>query len=358
MSTTSATTATPPAVPTLVRPMPVPTARGPLGAALLDVLTGAAEDTVTLRATLEQVTTAAPQSWLEDEDVQHTLLCLYELHYRGLEGVDDAWEWDPCLLTVRARLERLVEGELRARVPVPDCEDRTRAGVAERLFRLPDEDDSPSLSRWVSRRADEEQVRELLVHKSVYQLKEADPHTWAVPRLGGHAKAALVEIQADEYGGGDPERMHHALFARAMRALGLDDTYGRYVDHVPASTLAAVNVMSLLGLHRRLRGAIVGHLAAFEMTSSLPNRLYGNGLRRLGHGDEDATWYFDEHVAADAVHEQIAARDLAGRLAEEEPALVDDVLWGAAVCLALEGWSGARTIARWEAGESSLRLPL
>ena len=357
MSTTSATTATPPAVPTLVRPMPVPTARGPLGAALLDVLTGAAEDTVTLRATLEQVTTAAPPSWLEDEDVQHTLLCLYELHYRGLEGVDDAWEWDPCLLTVRARLERLVEGELRARVPVPDCEDRTRAGVAERLFRLPDEDDSPSLSRWVSRRADEEQVRELLVHKSVYQLKEADPHTWSVPRLGGAPKVAMMEIQSDEYGAGDPERQHAALFAQAMRGLGLDDTYGRYVDHVPAITLAHPNVMSMLGLHRRLRGAIVGHLAAFEMTSSIPNRLYGNGMRRVGLG-EDVTEYFDEHVEADAVHEQIAGRDLAGRLVEQEPTLGGDVVWGAAVCLALDAWWAQHVLDRWEAGETSLLRPL
>jgi hypothetical protein len=259
---------------------------------------------------------------------------------------------------VRATLERHVEDELRDRVPVPDCADRTRTGVAARLFRVTEEDDSPSLSRYVARRATDEQLREVLVQKSVYQLKEADPHTWAVPRLGGRAKAALVEIQADEYGGGDPERMHHALFASSMRGLGLDDTYGRYVDHVPAATLASTNVMSLLGLHRRLRGAVVGHLAAFEMTSSLPNRLYGNGLRRLGHDDEATIWYFDEHVAADAVHEQIAARDLAGNLAEEEPALVDDVLWGAAVCLAVEGWVGARTIARWDAGESSLRLPL
>lgn len=359
MTSTSVPTdvpAEPGPVPT--RPMPLPTPRGPVGEALVRLLTGADTDTAPLVAAVDAAVATPPASWLEDDDVQHALLCLYELHYRGLAGVDDAWEWDVDLLRVRTTLEGLVEAELRTRVPVPDCADRSRTGVAARLFRLTEEDDSPSLSRWVARRATEEQVRELLVQKSVYQLKEADPHTWAVPRLGGRAKAALVEIQADEYGGGDPERMHHALFARAMRGLGLDDTYGRYVDHVPATTLASSNVMSLLGLHRRLRGATVGHLAAFEMTSSLPNRLYGNGLRRLGHDDEATTWYFDEHVAADAVHEQIAARDLAGNLAEEEPALVDDVLWGAAVCLAVEGWAGARTIARWEAGESSLRLPL
>ncbi len=58
------------------------------------------------------------------------------------------------------------------------------------------------------------------MHRSAYQLKEADPHSWAIPRLSGPPKAALVEIQADEYGGGRPDRMHAELFADAMEALG------------------------------------------------------------------------------------------------------------------------------------------
>ena len=43
-------------------------------------------------------------------------------------------------------------------------------------------------------------------------------------------KAALVEIQADEYGGGRAERIHAQLFADAMDALGLDSRYGAYLD--------------------------------------------------------------------------------------------------------------------------------
>ena len=116
------------------------------------------------------------------------------------------------------------------------------------------------------------------MHRSAYQLKEADPHSWAIPRLFGAPKAAMVEIQADEYGGGRPEWIHAELFARAMRSLGLDPTYGAYLDLIPGITLATVNLMSLFGLHRRWRGAIVGHLALFEMTSSIPNRRCGDGL--------------------------------------------------------------------------------
>ena len=142
-----------------------------------------------------------------------------------------------------------------------------------------------------------------------------------------------------------------------MRGLGLDDRYGIYVDQVPAVTLASLNMMSMFGLNRRLRGAIAGHLAAFEMTSSIPNGLYARGFRRNGFG-EDVTWYFDEHVEADAVHEQIAGRDLAGSLAEDQPALLPDILFGAAACLTVDGWASAYLLDAWTAGRSALRVPL
>ena len=337
-------------------PMPLPAPRGPLSDALLRVLTHAA-DSAALHPAVAGALASPEASWCEDDDVQVALTCMYELHYRGLDGVDDDWEWQPDVLAARAALERAVEEELRTRVTVPVPVDTSAAAVAATLFELTSSDDGPSMSRWIARRAQREHLEELLVHRSVYQLKEADPHTWAVPRLGGAPKVALMEIQSDEYGAGDPERQHAALFAGAMRGLGLDDTYGRYVDQVPAITLAHPNVMSMLGLHRRLRGAIVGHLAAFEMTSSVPNRLYGNGMRRVGLG-QDVTEYFDEHVEADAVHEQIAGRDLAGRLVEQEPTLGGDVVWGAAVCLALDGWWAQHVLDRWAAGESSLRVGL
>ena len=143
-------------------------------------------------------------------------------------------------------------------------------------------DEAPSLSKHLEREGTHAQLLEFVVHRSAYQLKEADPHSWALPRLSGPPKAAMVEIQADEYGGGRADRIHAVLFAKTMARLGLDSAYGAYLDLIPGITLATVNLMSLLGLHRRWRGAIVGHLALFEMTSSVPNRRYGAALRRLG----------------------------------------------------------------------------
>jgi hypothetical protein len=328
----------------------LPRPRGPVTAGLLERLVGAPGDGVPLPD--------APDSTdpFTDEDLQLALTLCYELHYRGLPGVDERWEWDPALLALRQELEAPFEVALRDAVPPVDAPDPTTMDDALRAIAA--EDDAPSLSRHLMRDGTAAQFCEFLVHRSIYQLKEADPHSWAMPRLSGRPKAALVEIQCDEYGGGDPDRIHAALFARTLRAMGLDDRYGAYADHVPAITLATVNLMSLFGLHRRLRGAIVGHLALFEMTSSIPNRRYGDGLRRLGFDAPDVLAFFDEHVEADAVHESVAAVDLAGGLAQAEPAVAQDILFGARALAHLEGLWAAHVLEAWEAGTSSLRAPL
>jgi hypothetical protein len=287
---------------------------------------------------------------LEGEDVPLALHLLYELHYGSFEDVDDRWEWEPSLLALRARIEDAMRSSLARAVGSPGA----RGDAAAAILRLVRADDGPSLSRHLREEGTLEEFREFVVHRSAYHLKEADPHTWAIPRLAGRPKAALVEIQSDEYGGGREAWMHSSLFARTMRALDLDDRPGAHLDEIPGATLAMVNLMSLFGLHRRSRGALVGHLAVLETTSSEPMRRYGDALRRLGLGPE-ATTFYDEHVEADAVHEQIAVHDLAGRLAADEPALADDIVFGAAAVIALEARFARRLIGAWSAGASSLR---
>jgi hypothetical protein len=329
-------------------------ARGPLSAQLLWVL-GEPPHAVPQLADQARELVAECPDVLEDEDLQLALMVLHELHHQGWTGVDGHWEWHPDLVALAAVLEDATEAALRALVA-----DRLPSApvapedVPEALWEVMRADDGPSLSKYLARHGTAENYAELVMHKSVYHLKEADPHTWAIPRLAGRAKAALVEIQADEYGGGRADWMHAVLFADTMRGLGLDTRYGRYLNDVPAITLAWANTMTLLGLHRRLLGAVVGHLCAIEMTSSLPMKKYGNGLRRLGF-DEATTRFYDEHVEADAVHEQIAAHDLAGQLALAQPELVPDILFGAVVALAMDAALAQRLLDAWERGGSALR---
>jgi hypothetical protein len=323
----------------------LPPVRGPWTEALYSLLTDPDARVSGLPASAGDV--------LGDDDLQMALYLCYELHYADIDGVDPRMEWSPVVLMFRGALEAEFERAVRAAVPARSS---MPAQVGAELQRLVREDDGPPLARFVETRATEEQVREHIIHRSAYQLKEADPHSWAIPRLGGRAKTALIEIQTDEYGGGNPERMHSALFAKAMRGVKLDSAYGAYLDLLPGITLATVNLMSWFGLNRRLRGALAGHLAVFEMTSSVPNRRYGNALRRLGYGP-DVTDFYDEHVEADAVHESIAAWDLADALARAEPSLAADVLFGGEALLTLEARWAQHLLDAWTHDETSLARP-
>ena len=288
---------------------------------------------------------------LSGDDLHLALFTCYELHYRGFDDVSDDWEWEPSLVGFKRKLEGLFEDALRAELPLrTDVDD-----VPSRLIEISKSDGGPSLARYIENEATLENAREFLIHRSIYHLKEADPHSWALPRLSGRAKAALVEIQMDEYGSGIEERMHASLFRGTLESVGLDSRYGAYVDWVPGVTLATMNLMSFFGLNRRLRGACMGHLALFEMTSSEPNRRYGRGLRRLGC-DSQATAFFDEHVEADSIHEVIAANDLAGSLSEESPEMAADILFGADALNLLDQQFAEYVVSRWSSGASSLFL--
>lgn len=277
------------------------------------------------------------------EDAAVALWALHELSYGGFEDVPERAETDPVVLAVRTGLEAELEDRLRARwsgdTPAPE-------DVPDALVALVAADDGPSIAGHVHRKADREQVLELFRQRSVYHLKEADPSAWAVPRLPVRAKAALVELQFDEYGGGDPNRLHSHLFARGMDAIGLRPERGAYVDDAMVEVLEMNNVVSMFGMQRRLRGAAMGHLAAFEATSSLPSRRMVQGLERLDLAAAMVR-YYSEHVEADAVHEHLAARDICGTLVLDEPQLAADVLFGAFTCLDQESRFATAMLSVW-----------
>jgi hypothetical protein len=293
---------------------------------------------------------------LDGDDTALALHVLYDLHYRGFDGVDERWEWEPGLLAARRVLEVELEQRLVDEIgpaPIGTSPD----DVVAELDRLACDGGGPSLSAWVEEHATLAHLREFVAHRSVYQLKEADPHTFGIPRLTGGAKAAMVEIQRGEYGDGDPDEVHATLFAETIRLVGLDDAYGAYLDDVPGITLTTGNLISLFGLHRRGRGALAGHLALFEMCSVVPMGRYAEAIRRLGL-PERAAYFYDVHVEADA-HHQVVGRDaLAGGLARQEPMLGGEIVFGARALAAVEGRFAAHLLRAWERGRSSLRAPL
>ena len=196
---------------------------------------------------------------------------------------------------------------------------------------------------------------EFLVHRSAYQLKEADPHSWALPRLQRRAEGGA---------GRDPGRRVRRrprpsgstpqLFADAMRGARARPAYGAYLDRDPRRhardgqpDVAVRPAPALARRDRRPPRAVRDDLVVAQ--PPLRQRAAPAGLRRATRPR-----FFDEHVEADAVHEAIAAVDLAGGLAARSRAAAD-ILWGARALAALEGALGPPPARRLGGRPSSLR---
>jgi Iron-containing redox enzyme len=327
----------------------LPAAHGPLSTAVRHALVGPpAHDHLT------RIGASFRDSDPYGLDLQLALCMCYELHYRGFAGVDPAWEWNPGLLQLRAELERVFLAGVRRDVG-PVEPGRTAAAEMEAISIEPTDGTGPSY--YLRDTGSWEQMREYFAHRSLYHLKEGDPHAFAIPRLMGTAKAAFVAVEFDEYGAGRGPRLHQQLFADLLVAAELDSTYLGYLDAVPAESLAVVNLMSLFGLHRALRGAAVGHFASTEITSPPGSRRMVQALQRMG-APPACIEFYSEHVEADAVHEQVVRIDVVGDLVAREPHLDPDVVFGMRAHAAVENRLADKLMESWQRGQTSLRRPL
>ncbi|WP_045537666.1 iron-containing redox enzyme family protein [Gordonia sihwensis] len=283
------------------------------------------------------------------DDLQLSLTVCHELHYRGWADAGRDCEWDPAVIDARVRLE-----------------DRFLDAVADRLSPLSDEGTADAelgaLARAVPegatahlrRHGTEDEFADYFKARSIYHLKEADPHAWAIPRLRRDAKAAFVAVEFDEYGGGRGERVHQELYADLLSATGLDHSYLGYLNDAPAVVLATVNLMSCLALRGSRRGATVGHFAATEMTSPVGSAWLLKGLERID-APEAARHFYREHVEADAVHELVMRDQVVAPLIADEPDLADDVVFGIRALQAVESRLDDAFVDAWNAGRSLMR---
>lgn len=333
---------------TLVEPA-LPRAAGPVSAAIVDLL-ARQRPALPVRPLEVPVYEADPYGL----DLQLALCVCYELHYRGFRSVNPRWEWNPALLHLRGRLEEAFLEAVRRDVGDITTDDTAEAEM-DAISHEPAEGHGPSY--YLRDEGTWEHMQEYFVHRSIYHLKEGDPHAWVIPRLTGRAKAAFVAVEFDEYGAGREENVHQHLYAELMDAAGLDATYLTYLNNVPAEALASINLMSLFGLHRELRGATVGHFASTEITSSPGSRRLVDALRRMKAPQPCVTFY-SEHVVADAVHEQVVRTDVVGGLLAREPHLEADVVFGIRARDLVENRLADHLMECWKSGRSSLRRPL
>ena len=129
----------------------VPTPRGDLTQSLLSALAEPVHR-------LDVPDVPAPADPLADEDLQLALYAMYELHYRGFDGVDEAWEWEPTLLELRRSLEQVFLRSLFDLAGPPAREDVYPGEMDVALRAVAESDDGPSLSRHLERRCSLEEL--------------------------------------------------------------------------------------------------------------------------------------------------------------------------------------------------------
>ena len=226
-------------------PLLLPSPRGPWSRWVLDAMMGV------------DSAPPGPRPHGRSDDAQFALYLCYEVQYAGLPGTEHL-EWNPTLIEARRHLESAFESSLHEQPDTPGSDPGTPGAGPGRIGRAVQQlldDDGPSLSQFMEREGTIVQMRDIILHRSPYQLKEGDPHTAGIQRLSGRAKQLLVGIQAGEYGADAPgRRMHSVLFADTMLMFGLSPTPNAYLDVLPGSAFAISNLISMFGCNRRWRG--------------------------------------------------------------------------------------------------------
>ena len=269
------------------------------------------------------------------DDLQLALHLAYELHYRPLAGVDADLEWDPDLLRLRRALEQPFLAALRATVAAATtstrrsrrcCSSRAGTGPSWHLARR-------------GRALAAARVRRAPVGLPPQGGRPAGLGRAAAggPGQGRAGRGAARRVRRRR-----AERMHAAPVRRDDARARLDDGYGAHVDAAPATTLAPVNLMSLVGLHRSLRGAAVGQFVMVEVTSSPGSRRLSSAFDRLptaprGSGSTTSTSRPTRCTSRCCAP---GLRDLLAR----EPELAADVVLGIEAGLLLEDRFGDRVL--------------
>ena len=120
-------------------------------------------------------------------------------------------------------------------------------------------------------------------------------------------------------------------------------TFWRWTDWTSTTGVSPVTVIVSC---RAPTASSIGTVSVAVPASSMPSRRMAQGLERLGFPPQ-IIGYYTKHVEADAVHEQVALREVGMALVREEPALEPDVWFGAWACLDLESRTARRMLRDW-----------
>ncbi|WP_257442905.1 iron-containing redox enzyme family protein [Burkholderia glumae] len=183
------------------------------------------------------------------------------------------------------------------------------------LIKQDEEDDAESV-RYVAEQMSLEEFRILVQEFAADGLTEAQVFYYLMPRLSLEAQMPVLRMLVDEFGSGNLQRSHTALYIKLLEELGLPSDLNYYIDNVSPAAFAFVNMFYWLTVRADDPSYFAGVITYFE--SIIPSFFlcYTRACERLG---VSAHHYYSEHVHIDVFHaieghRLLRAMDKAGQL--------------------------------------------
>ncbi|MEU7481822.1 iron-containing redox enzyme family protein [Lentzea sp. NPDC042327] len=169
--------------------------------------------------------------------------------------------------------------------------------------------------RFLAEEATLDQFRVVVREFAVDGLVESQSHLGILPRLPNKARMAVLRVLIDEFGCGNDEQEHSALYGKLVAELGMPTDLDWYVERVGDESFAYVNLFHWLAERAPAPEYFLGAYTYFESSVLYAFRCYAQACDRLGVVNRR---YYDEHLYIDAYHSRQMQASIKA-LADERP---------------------------------------
>ncbi|MFI5783046.1 iron-containing redox enzyme family protein [Nocardia sp. NPDC051570] len=178
----------------------------------------------------------------------------------------------------------------------------SRADLMAALGRLLRDEEAASPTdneRFLAEQATLEQFKIVVAEFAVDGLVESQSHLAIIPRLPARARMAVFRVLVDEFGCGNDELEHSALYRALVTELGMPVELTDYVALADESSFAYVNLFHWLAARAPAPEYFLGAYAYFESSVLYAYRCYAAAAERLNIVNRK---YYTEHLYIDTFH--------------------------------------------------------
>ncbi|MGH3564846.1 MAG: iron-containing redox enzyme family protein [Pseudonocardia sp.] len=231
--------------------------------------------------------------------------------------VCNRWVPDPATYTEIVNLEReWVEpraAELEHGAP-PFTSRQELVSMLRELLRC-EEADPRGCDRYLAEQATLEQFKVVVAEFAVDGLVESQSHLPIIPRLPAKSRMAVFRVLIDEFGCGNNEQEHSALYRKLLTELDMPTELEHYIATVNEESLAYVNLFHWLAARAPAPEYFLGAYAYFESSVLYAFRSFATATERLGIRNSQ---YYTEHLYIDGFHSRQILESIKA-LEEEQP---------------------------------------